>query len=288
MSKRDLNHWLIHHAARGAPASLSERLEEEWLADLADRRSTLSRLRFALGCCWATRVIAHELGASNITVASAAGSRNLTDHFNGETGLSSRRSMTFILVVALHVAVFTGLMTKIKFHVRTPTTFVTQVLTPPHARDFPPPLPPPVVVHTRIDLPPLENPPVHEDDDGSVIDARPLMPSTPNDATTETPRPVVTHVQGGPGAGFPTADDYYPSAAKRMEEEGVATIQVCVDPKGRLTSDPKTVQSSGSPRLDQGALLLAKAGSGHYHPSTEDGRPVDSCYPFRVRFQLRK
>jgi TonB family protein len=83
-------------------------------------------------------------------------------------------------------------------------------------------------------------------------------------------------------------DDYYPSAAKRLEEQGIATVGVCVDANGRLTSDPTTVQSSGSSRLDQGALQLAKAGSGHYRATTEDGRRVSSCYSFRVRFELRK
>ncbi len=37
-----LTHWLIHRAARGAPQSLSERLEEEWHADLATRPTALS------------------------------------------------------------------------------------------------------------------------------------------------------------------------------------------------------------------------------------------------------
>jgi hypothetical protein len=40
-------------------------------------------------------------------------------------------------------------------------------------------------------------------------------------------------------------------------------------------------------RLDEGALKLAKAGSGHYRTTTENGRPVSFCYPLNVRFQLR-
>jgi hypothetical protein len=52
--------WLIHHAARRAPESLSARLEEEWLADWESRSSALSRPRLALGCCWATVVINHD------------------------------------------------------------------------------------------------------------------------------------------------------------------------------------------------------------------------------------
>jgi TonB family protein len=107
----------------------------------------------------------------------------------------------------------------------------------------------------------------------------------------ETPPANLPHevirVQGGPGSGFPNTDDYYPSIAKRLEEQGGTTVRVCVGANGRLTSDPTIAQTSGSSRLDDGALMLAKAGSGHYRASTEDGRAVDSCYSFRVRFALR-
>jgi TonB family protein len=88
--------------------------------------------------------------------------------------------------------------------------------------------------------------------------------------------------------GFPNADDFYPQAARRLEEQGSVIVQVCVDPKGRLTSEPTTVQSSGNARLDGGALVLAKAGSGHYRATTEDGHAVGSCYAFRVVFTLKK
>ena len=59
-------HRLIHRAARRAPDSLAERLEEEWLADLAEQHGQLSRLRFGLGCCWATHVIAREQGVAKV------------------------------------------------------------------------------------------------------------------------------------------------------------------------------------------------------------------------------
>jgi TonB family protein len=93
---------------------------------------------------------------------------------------------------------------------------------------------------------------------------------------------------GGPGAGFPETADFYPSPSIRLAEEGLTTVRVCVDPKGRLTSEPTTVKGSGSARLDEAALKLARAGSGHYRATTEDGQPVNSCYPFGIRFQLRK
>jgi hypothetical protein len=65
-------------------------------------------------------------------------------------------------------------------------------------------------------------------------------------------------------------------------------VRVCVDPKGKLTSNPTTAGTSGIARLDEAALQLARAGSGHYRATTEDGRPVSSCYPVGIRFQLKK
>jgi TonB family protein len=65
-------------------------------------------------------------------------------------------------------------------------------------------------------------------------------------------------------------------------------VRVCVDPKGRLTAAPSILKGSGSGRLDEGALKLARAGSGKYSATTEDGQPVNSCYSFGIRFQLRQ
>jgi TonB family protein len=99
--------------------------------------------------------------------------------------------------------------------------------------------------------------------------------------------PTVNRVQGGPGIGFPSTDDFYPDASIRMAEKGAAIVKACVDGNGRLTSEPTIIESTGKSRLDEAALRLAKAGSGHYRATTENGRPVNSCYPFRIRFELR-
>ena len=278
---------LIRLAARGAPPSLTERLEEEWLADLATRAGVLSRLRFAFGCCWATRVIAHEHCASGVAVASTPlGGKFLVDFLHDNSGGFSRRSMTLILVVGLHIAVFYGLMTGLSgnFKRLIPSSFVTRVLQEPHPQVLPPP-PPPTFSHGKVEVVIPEFQFAREPDDGAEVVARQV--TNPPESPPTPPTHVVNRVPGGPGSGFPNTDDFYPSAAKRMEEQGAATVRVCVDVNGRLTTDPVTVQTSGSARLDAGALQLAKAGSGHYRASTEDGRPIASCYPFRVRFQLR-
>jgi biopolymer transport protein ExbD len=51
---------LITHAARRTPTEFSERLREEWLADLSYQHGPMSRLRLALGCYWAAIIIKHD------------------------------------------------------------------------------------------------------------------------------------------------------------------------------------------------------------------------------------
>jgi TonB family protein len=230
-----------------------------------ERSSALSRLRFAIGCCWATRVIAYEYQPLTVPVAgSALGAKFLSACAQRKFGFISHRSSNFGLVLLLHAAVLYALMSQFR---------------PLHVAPVPPPLQNRYLPQDR----PPDVPPV-EDSNTVTATEEPVLPPNP-----PPPPPVhlVKSVQGGPGAGFPDTRDFYPSSAIRREEHGVATVAVCVDVNGRLTSAPTTVQSSGSARLDEGAIKLAQAGSGHYRASTEDGRPVNSCYPIRIRFELK-
>jgi TonB family protein len=287
-----LTRWLIHRAAHRAPDSLSSRLEEEWFADVESRSSALSRLRFAVGCCWASLVIVHDLPRHPVAAASAHVSADgLVTLTERNFRYFSLRSATLFLIAGLHATLFYGMITTLA-HTRGSTT-------------------PPDLQNTLLKPVPPETPvsPGTEIKDWTIHVPTPVAPvprdiDMPSDVTTigdenltkpysppQDPQPpthIVSHVAGGPGAGFPETAAFYPPASIRSGEEGVSTVRVCVDGKGRLTSTPITVTSSGSARLDEGALKLARAGSGHYRASTEDGQPVDSCYPFGVRFQLRK
>jgi TonB family protein len=282
--------WLILHAARRAPESISSRLEEEWLADLESRSSAVSRLRFAVGCCWATLVIVSEYPRNGVPAASSAGAtRGLITLADRNLGYFSLRSGTLFLVAGLHAALFYGLITTLS-HTRsltTPPDLQNQVVKPVPPEKLPPPL---LSGITMFSVPKLilETPPMIDvDDDVPPQILEKQVPYSPP-LSPEAPPHVVKQVAGGPGAGFPDTADFYPSQSIRMEEEGISTVRVCVDPKGKLTSDPTTVKSSGSARLDEGALKLARAGSGHYRATTEDGQPVNSCYPLGIRFQLKK
>jgi hypothetical protein len=113
-----VTHWLIHHAARAAPESLSSRLEEEWLADLDSRSSAPSRLRFALGCCWATVVIVNDYSGIRVPAASpvvgasrVVAARGYIPPADRNFVYFSLRSGTLFLILGLHAALFSGLVT---------------------------------------------------------------------------------------------------------------------------------------------------------------------------------
>lgn len=63
---------LIERAARRAPTTLSERLLEEWTADMSERLGRMARLRFAAECCWAALLIGHDRRAEAPTAALSA------------------------------------------------------------------------------------------------------------------------------------------------------------------------------------------------------------------------
>lgn len=281
-----LARYLVARAARKAPPGLADRLEEEWLADLMARRGAFSRIGFGLGCCWATRVIAHEFEVAAAAAGrSASGERLLVGYGGFSLSGFSRRTTAIIVIVGLHLGIFylylTGFTHTIVVNPADPIKahWIVQQREPVR----PTPLLPPTIATTTVDRVPLPDMKFAVPADPTTITvARGL------DLTGPAPLPprAVVRVTGGPGAGFPTTEDYYPSVARRMEETGTAVVSVCVDPRGRLTAAPTLVRSSGVGEIDDGALRLAKAGSGHYRPTTEDGRPVSSCYAFRVRFQL--
>src|ERR1700733_6606556 len=110
ISRRTPAVWLIHRAARHAPAGLRDRLEEEWSADLSSRTSEFSPPSFALGVCWATRVIAVEQLWLVPATHSTMGTKLMNAYAQHNVGFYSRRTMSFFMVVGAHVAVFAALM----------------------------------------------------------------------------------------------------------------------------------------------------------------------------------
>lgn len=282
-----LTYALIVAAARCAPTELATRLEEEWLADLTARAGPLARLRLALGCCWATRAINRELCPLAAPAPVAATPSPLAAASAPWWQAVPNRSVALLILLAVHLAILYALATAFVQRPPAPPT-TTQVAFVTEAR--------PTEVAPRIERPRLSHPPLAHREPPVLLDRIPErersepVPSEftePKDAGPPSPPPPLDRVVGGPGAGFPDSDSFYPAGARRLGEQGAVMLNVCVDAAGRLAATPVVASSSGSARLDGGAVRLASAGSGHYRPTTENGRPVASCYPLRVRFQLK-
>ena len=104
---------LIRSAALCVPEPLSERLREEWTADLAAQRGSLARLRFAAGCYWAARVIAqeHSAPAAPVPCASIHGAHAHFIRFPKESSpVLMSGTTTFVLILSLNAAVLYGLV----------------------------------------------------------------------------------------------------------------------------------------------------------------------------------
>ena len=278
--------YLVGCAARKAPPDLAERLEEEWLADLASRQRAFSRILFGLGCCWATRVIARDFGAAAaVAGSSASGQRLLVSYGGPDFSWLSRRTTALLAIVCLHVAAFYAYMSGFgQKAVPTSPGWIdaVPVAAQPRIAHTPPRLPPPTFAHRFVPNLPTPDLPLRFPADPTVI----TIAHSSQPAGALPPAKPAKWVIGGPGAGFPDTEDYYPSSIRRLDETGAAVVSVCVDPRGRLTAAPTLAGSSGIGQLDEAALRLATAGSGHYRPTTENGQPVGSCYAFRIRFQL--
>lgn len=206
-----------------------------------------------------------------------------------ESNWASKRSLVFLGVIGLHVVLVWGLASgfamKIVESVAPP--IVTDLIEEKQEEEAPPPPPPP-----KMEVPPVEVPP-------PVVDIQlPVEPSTtalsnvtdkplpPPPPPVVVQRPPVQKVSPGLNkrAQQPDTEEYYPPSSKRLEEQGSAVVQACVGTNGRL-QEAKVQESSGFPRLDEAAVKYAKAL--RYTPGTEDGKPVDACFAFRVTFKLR-
>jgi hypothetical protein len=88
------------------------RLEEEWLADAESRASGLSRLRFAVGCCWAIIVIVKDRPRTPAPLTHVAPPRwmPLTER---NFGYYSLPFGALFLILGLHGVLFGGLVTSL-------------------------------------------------------------------------------------------------------------------------------------------------------------------------------
>lgn len=201
----------------------------------------------------------------------------------------SRRGTFLIALVLFHLLLFWGL--KSGFAVRLLESITEPIkveIVQEAPKDEPPPPPPP----PKMELPPVEVPP-------PVIDITVPVDAPPSNAisnVTDRPQPpappppppprqvVRTALKLNPKSSQPNVDDYYPETSRRLEEEGVAKIKVCVDTKGRVKT-AEVEEGSGFARLDEAGMKVAKLLK--FTPPTIDGQAVDdACGTVPIRFKL--
>ena len=200
-----------------------------------------------------------------------------------DTEFFTRRTAVLAAIVALHVFIFWALATGL-------ARKAIEVLAPPIQTDIvqeeknkvePPPPPPPELRKQVVEIPPpaINIAMPEAGPQTSAITAVPVQKPAP-----APPPPRAPAVKTPPKAKFGDTEGYYPDASRRLGEEGTAAVHVCVGTSGKQTATPTVIQSSGKERLDQAAIKYAQAQ--RFQPATEDGKPVDGCIDFRVKFAL--
>ena len=202
-----------------------------------------------------------------------------------DTDYFTRRTAVFALIIALHVFILwafaTGLARK-AIEVLAPP-IQTDILQEEKSKNEPPPPPPPEMKRQVVEVPP-------PDINIAMPEVGPQTTAITARVAEKAPAPVakaaVAATAVGLGKGFPNVDDYYPDASRRLGEEGLTVVDVCVGPDGKLTEPPKVTKTSGHERLDQAAVKVASVGSGRFKPATEEGKPITKCTQLPIRFKL--
>ncbi len=196
----------------------------------------------------------------------------------------SRRALVLVIAAAVQVLGFmaleAGLAQRVMHILAAPIQ--TEVVQQLQKHDEPPPPPPP-----KMERPPVEVPPPEVQINVPVETNSTAITNVTVHHTVAPPRPVhraVTVSASLDQSHSPSTDDYYPPVSRRLNEQGTTVVYACASPDGRVAGLPRVSKSSGSPRLDEAAVKWAA--HARYHPGTSDGRPIQSCTYFKVRFEL--
>src|SRR5215469_3462984 len=201
-----------------------------------------------------------------------------------DTQFFTRRTIVLFAIIALHVflawVLATGLASRAIQMVAPPIQ--TQIVQQTKQQLKPPPPPPPQLQKQQVEIPPpvvnIQIPQAAQTHAITVV--KRVVRAAPAPAPTQvTPLRAIAK-------DFPSTDEYYPDASRRLGEQGTAFVKLCIGAGGRLVGDPQIQRSSGSSRLDQAAVRYAKATSGHFEPETRNGAPVTVCTALPIKFQL--
>jgi protein TonB len=211
--------------------------------------------------------------------------------------MSGNRITAIIIVAVIHVVLGYALVTGLAFSAA--KKVIEKVTTidikeevkkeeppppPPKKMDIPPPVTRIVSPPTKINIAPVQAPPL-DTTPVPVPPPPPLPPpvAAPPPAPRFTPKSAVP--KGNPGTWATTND--YPSRALREERAGVTGFRVTVTADGRAGSCTVT-SSSGSPDLDE-ATCSNVTRRARFTPAVDgEGKPTTGSYSGRIRWVIPK
>ncbi len=205
-----------------------------------------------------------------------------------DSGYYTRRTIVFCIALGLQMlmlwALASGLVQKVVDTIAPPIE--ADIAEEVKKDDEPPPPPPP-----EMERPPVELPPP------AVSIDIPIDAPVTNAITDVTDKPVPVAPAPAPVVRepvrvaakldikrSPSTADFYPPRAQREEREGVVTIRACTTTDGRTAGEATVAKTSGHDDLDQAAIKWAKRA--RFSPATEDGKPIEACTNFNVRFKM--
>lgn len=207
-------------------------------------------------------------------------------------GSKSRASAVFVGIIALHVGFYLALisgLTRAGLEVLESYDIIDLPPPPPPPEDLdepppPPPIdrPPPVVPPPLIDLPTFTGP-------TTAITAKVADTATQKRApvvVAPPPRPVqITppSMKSSPRSLASALNACYPSASRRLNEEGRVVVTLTIGVDGRM-SDLQIAQSSGFERLDGATECVIRKLT--FNPAKRDGQPIEGQATLPVTFKL--
>jgi protein TonB len=81
-------------------------------------------------------------------------------------------------------------------------------------------------------------------------------------------------------------EEFYPSQARRLNQEGSAVVKVCVGANSKIDRAIELITSSGFPLLDEAAGKCMAVG--RFKAGTVEGKPTASCKSYKVTFRQKE
>jgi protein TonB len=200
----------------------------------------------------------------------------------------SRRAAVLVAIIVLHIGFYFALASGLaRSGLQLIQDFSIMDLPPPppppeDAEEPPPPppvdVPPPVVPPPLIDLPAFEGP-------TTAITARVSEAPPPRAQTTPARQVQITppKIKARPDRISAAINACYPSASRRLSEEGRVVVSITIDAAGKAGA-MRVSQGSGFERLDGAAECVIRKLP--FEPGKRDGQPVEAQATLPIVFKL--